>query len=77
MPVLTLVPGLDVHTARRSATALARLVLDPRLAATTGRYFNVKGETRSSAESHETEKAADLWETSMALSSEAVSVAEG
>jgi NAD(P)-dependent dehydrogenase (short-subunit alcohol dehydrogenase family) len=67
MPALTLVPGINRHTPVRSGAALARLVLDPRLAGTTGKYFNGMREVRSSAESYDTRKAADLWETSIAL----------
>jgi NAD(P)-dependent dehydrogenase (short-subunit alcohol dehydrogenase family) len=67
MPMLTLVPGINRHTPTRSGAALARLVLDPRLAGTTGKYFNGLREVRSSAESYDTRKAADLWETSVAL----------
>lgn len=67
LPVLTVVPGNDIHTPRRSAAALARLVLDPALAGTTGKYFSGKRETHSSAESYDTGKAADLWETSIEL----------
>jgi hypothetical protein len=67
MPALTLVPGINRHTPTRSGGALARLVLDPRLAGTTGKYFNGTREVRSSAESYDTRKAADLWETSIAL----------
>lgn len=70
MPALTLVPGINRHTPKRSGTALARLVLDPGLADTSGRYFSGMRETRSSAESYDTQKAADLWETSVALTAE-------
>lgn len=51
----------------QSGTALARLVLDPELAGVTGKYFSGRRETRSSAESYDLDKAADLWETSIAL----------
>jgi NAD(P)-dependent dehydrogenase (short-subunit alcohol dehydrogenase family) len=67
MPALTLVPGINRHTPKRSGAALARLVLDPRPAGTTGRYFNGTREVRSSAESYDTGKSGDLWETSIAL----------
>jgi NAD(P)-dependent dehydrogenase (short-subunit alcohol dehydrogenase family) len=70
MPALTLVPGINRHTPKQSGSALARLVLDPRLAATTGRYFNGERQVRSSAESYDAGKAADLWETSIALTAD-------
>jgi hypothetical protein len=46
---------------------MARLVTDPALAGTSGRYFAIERETRSSEESYDRAKAADLWETSIAL----------
>jgi len=67
LPALTVVPGLNVHTPRRSGAALARLVTDPDLADTTGRYFSGTREIRSSADSYDLGKAADLWETSAEL----------
>ena len=67
MPALTLIPGINRNTPTHSGAALARLVLDPRLAGTTGAYFNGKREVRSSAESYDARNAADLWETSTAL----------
>ena len=70
MPALTLVPGINRHRPKQSAAALARLVLDPRRAGTTGRYFNGTREVRSSAESYDTRKATDLWETSTTLTAD-------
>jgi NAD(P)-dependent dehydrogenase (short-subunit alcohol dehydrogenase family) len=67
MPALTVLPGLNVHTPRRSGAALARLVTDPELAAVTGRYFSGAREIRSSVDSYDLGKAADLWETSADL----------
>jgi len=67
LPALTLVPGLNAHTPRRSGAALARLVTDPELSAVTGRYFSGTREIRSSADSYDLGKAADLWETSAEL----------
>ena len=67
LPALTVVPGLNVHTPRRSGAALARLVTDPELAAVTGRYFSGTREIRSSPDSYDLGKAADLWETSADL----------
>ena len=67
LPALTVLPGLNVHTPRRSGAALARLITDPELAAVTGRYFSGIREIRSSADSYDLGKAADLWETSADL----------
>jgi hypothetical protein len=70
LPALTVVPGLNIHTPRRSGTALSRLVLDPELAGTTGAYFSGPRETRSSADSYDRAKAADLWDTSVTLTAQ-------
>lgn len=67
MPALTLIPGINRNTPRRSAAALARLVTDPGLATVTGRYFTGDRETGSSTASYDEAKAADLWRTSVAL----------
>jgi NAD(P)-dependent dehydrogenase (short-subunit alcohol dehydrogenase family) len=57
----------NVNSVSRSGDALARLVLDPTLAATTGKYFEGAREIRSSRDSYDLSKAAELWETSAAL----------
>jgi len=57
----------NVHTAEESGEALARLVTDPGLAATTGRYFEGQHQIRSSGESYNDERAEDLWNASMIL----------
>jgi NAD(P)-dependent dehydrogenase (short-subunit alcohol dehydrogenase family) len=67
LPALTVVPVINVHTPTQSARALARLVTDPALENTSGKYFSGKRETRSSADSYDRAKAADLWETSIEL----------
>jgi NAD(P)-dependent dehydrogenase (short-subunit alcohol dehydrogenase family) len=67
LPALTIVPGLNIHTPRRSGEALARLVLDPETAGTTGAYFSGRREIRSSKDSYDLAKAADLWDTSVEL----------
>jgi NAD(P)-dependent dehydrogenase (short-subunit alcohol dehydrogenase family) len=67
LPALTVLPGVNIHTPRQSAAALARLVLDPELEHTTGRYFSGRREIRSSEDSYDTTKATDLWNTSAAL----------
>jgi len=66
LPALTLVRH-NVHTPRQSASALARLVTDPALDGVSGRYFSGREEIASSTESHDTDKAADLWQTSLQL----------
>ncbi|CAM3331808.1 SDR family NAD(P)-dependent oxidoreductase [Stackebrandtia soli] len=67
LPILTIVPGGDIRSAKESGAALSRLVLDPALSGVTGRYFSGEQEIRSSAESYDVAKAADLWEASVAL----------
>ncbi len=57
----------NVHTAKESGEALARLVTDPELSATTGRYFEGRREIRSSDESYNDERAEELWNASAAL----------
>lgn len=67
LPALTVVPGINAHTPHRSAAALARLITDPALEHTTGRYFSGTREMRSSDDSYDLAKAADLWRTSTDL----------
>jgi NAD(P)-dependent dehydrogenase (short-subunit alcohol dehydrogenase family) len=67
MPALTAVPFLNVHTPAESGAALAGLVTDPALAATSGRYFEVGHEAKSSVDSYDTARAAELWATSCEL----------
>ncbi|MGY2092994.1 SDR family NAD(P)-dependent oxidoreductase [Nocardia gipuzkoensis] len=67
LPALTVVPGINVHTPRRSGQALARLVLDPDLATTTGKYFSGHRQIRSSSDSYDPGKAEDLWTISIKL----------
>jgi NAD(P)-dependent dehydrogenase (short-subunit alcohol dehydrogenase family) len=64
LPALTIVPGLNVHTPRQSGEALARLVLEPEL---TGGYYSGRRAVRSSEDSYDLGKAADLWDTSVEL----------
>jgi NAD(P)-dependent dehydrogenase (short-subunit alcohol dehydrogenase family) len=63
MPALVVVPGLNVHTPRRSGRALAQLVTAPEHAGTTGEYFSGYRRIRSSDDSYDTAKAEDLWKT--------------
>ncbi|KAA9165603.1 SDR family NAD(P)-dependent oxidoreductase [Amycolatopsis acidicola] len=67
LPALIVVPGVNAHTPRRSAQALARLVLDPALAGVNGKYFSGLREIPSSRDSYDREKAADLWDGSLEL----------
>jgi NAD(P)-dependent dehydrogenase (short-subunit alcohol dehydrogenase family) len=57
----------NVHTAEESGAALARLVTDPELNTTTGRYFEGRRQIRSSDESYNDERALELWNASVAL----------
>jgi len=57
----------NVHTVQESGEALARLVTDPELSATTGRYFEGQHPIRSSDESYNDERAEELWKASATL----------
>jgi NAD(P)-dependent dehydrogenase (short-subunit alcohol dehydrogenase family) len=59
--------GLPFRTPDAAGRALARLVTDPALEGVSGRYFEGEHEARSSAESYDRRKAADLWATSVRL----------
>lgn len=67
LPALTIVPGLNIHTPRRSGEALARLVLEPEL---TSGYYSGRRAIRSSADSYDLDKATDLWDTSVELTTD-------
>lgn len=67
LPAFAHVPGNDIHTPAVAGGALARMVVDPVPAMTTGGYFSRGRWARSSVESYDADKAADLWETSLAL----------
>jgi NAD(P)-dependent dehydrogenase (short-subunit alcohol dehydrogenase family) len=66
MPVLTLMRE-NINTPRTSGRALARLISDPAIHRTSGRYFSGASDIPSSEESHDLAKAADLWQTSLTL----------
>ena len=57
----------NVHTVEESGASLARLLTDPTLADTTGKYFEGLREIRSSVESYDEGRAAELWRVSGAL----------
>jgi light-dependent protochlorophyllide reductase len=59
------IPG--AHSAAESGAALARLVTDPLYGTVSGRYFDLLKEKRSSPESYDRQKAAELWQTSLSL----------
>lgn len=66
LPLLGAVaPG--VNSVEESGRALARLVTDPALAGVTGRYYEGRAAAESSPESHDREKARELWEASAAM----------
>lgn len=67
LPVLTFVPGVNIHTPAQSGAALARLVLDPELTGVTGTYFSGRRAIRSSEKSYDREAAAELWAGSVEL----------
>jgi NAD(P)-dependent dehydrogenase (short-subunit alcohol dehydrogenase family) len=57
----------NITTAQESGRALAWFVTAPELAGTTGRYFDSRGEKRSSEESYDAARAEQLWNDSLAL----------
>ncbi len=57
----------DLSSPEAAAKGLTRLVLDPALEQTTGKYFERMNERASSQESYDQRKAAELWETSAEL----------
>ena len=64
-PVLRLLP--NVNSTRASGRRLAALATDPAFDGVTGRYYEGTKEIRSSDESYDPVKAADLWQTSERL----------
>lgn len=67
IPLLRLVLLENTHTSQESGAALARLVVDPTLAATSGRYFEGLREIRSSVASYDEARAEELWRDSDTL----------
>jgi len=59
--------GVPFGTAEAVGQGMARLVTDPSLEGVSGRYFEIDEEARSSEESYDREKAAELWDESSAL----------
>lgn len=66
LPALTIF-ARNVNTTRRSGRALARLVSDPAIEGTSGRYWSGTRQIASSEDSHDRAKATDLWQGSLAL----------
>ncbi|WNG80603.1 SDR family NAD(P)-dependent oxidoreductase [Mycobacterium sp. ITM-2016-00316] len=64
-PLLRVLP--NVNSVATSGARLAALATDPRFDGVTGEYFEGATPIRSSAESYDTVKARDLWETSAQL----------
>lgn len=67
IPIMRWALSPNIHSSEESGAALARLVLDPALASTTGKYFEGMKEIRSSVASYDTERADELWTGSEAL----------
>ncbi len=65
LPVLRLLPG--VNSTSRSGENLARLVLDPTLEGTSGKYFVGRKAVASSKESYDEAKASELWASSLEM----------
>jgi hypothetical protein len=60
-PALIAVPSVNAHSVGRSASALARLVLDPGLGNVTAQYFSGINLRRSSADSSTGPSPPTLW----------------
>jgi NAD(P)-dependent dehydrogenase (short-subunit alcohol dehydrogenase family) len=65
LPALRFIPG--VNSTSKSGVDLARLVLDPELEGVSSKYFVGRRSVRSSKESYDERKAAELWESSVAM----------
>ena len=67
IPLLRLVLVKNIHTPEESGSALARLIVDPALAATSGKYFEGLREIPSSVDSYDERRADELWRDSATL----------
>jgi NAD(P)-dependent dehydrogenase (short-subunit alcohol dehydrogenase family) len=67
LPLMRFLLVKNIHTPKASGTAMARLVTDPGLATTNGKYFEGLKEIRSSVESYDQSRADELWESSASL----------
>jgi hypothetical protein len=59
--------GVNTNSVSTSGKAMARLILDPQLEGVSGKYFSGMKKIRSSKESYDNQKAAELWEVSADL----------
>ena len=57
----------NVHSIEDSGRSMARLLIDPELAATTGEYYQEQQAIRSSTESYDVARAEELWQTSKTI----------
>jgi NAD(P)-dependent dehydrogenase (short-subunit alcohol dehydrogenase family) len=67
LPLMRLLITKNIHTTEASGAALARLITDPALASTSGKYFEGLREIPSSVDSYDADRAAELWKDSAAL----------
>jgi NAD(P)-dependent dehydrogenase (short-subunit alcohol dehydrogenase family) len=67
IPLLRLVLVKNIHAPAESGAALARLIIDPGLADTTGKYFEGLLEIPSSVASYDKGRAQELWQDSALL----------
>jgi NAD(P)-dependent dehydrogenase (short-subunit alcohol dehydrogenase family) len=67
IPLMRLLITPNIHTAESSGAALARLITDPALASTNGKYFEGLREIRSSVDSYDDRRATELWHDSALL----------
>jgi len=67
LPLMRLLISKNIHTPEASGNALARLITDPALASANGKYFEGMQEIRSSVDSYDASRAAELWESSATL----------
>lgn len=67
LPLMRRLVTPNIHSTTESGAALARLIVDPALENTNGRYFEGLREIRSSTESYDPQRARDLWDTSALL----------
>lgn len=75
LPLLRRLLFANIHTPAESGAALARLVTDPALEATSGKYFEGRQEIRSSSESYDEARARELWQASLTLTGMEMGVA--
>ena len=57
----------NINSIDRAGHALAQLVTDPALQSITGKYYVAEHERQSSDESYDSQKAAELWDSSLVL----------